>query len=548
EDDALLLLRHLQRGGLRTYFERVDDAFHLRGALARQQWDIVITDHNMPGFSSVEALKVVRELEPDLPVIIVSGTIEEAIAVQAMNAGAHDYVMKDNLARLLPAVERELRDAQVRKARRQAEQHLHYVSHHDTLTDLANRREFERRLELALQSCRERGVEHMLIYLDLDQFKVVNDTCGHTAGDELLKQLTGVLSRHIRNSDTLARLGGDEFGILLDSCDATHAVHLAEKLRKAVEQHRFVWSERTFVLSISVGLVPVTAESASTAELLSQADIACYAAKDRGRNTLQLFESGNQDLHRRRTEMEWASRIREALEQELFFLCQQPMQPLNAECTAGPCAEFLIRLHGEDGEVVPPGAFLPAAERFNLMPLIDRWVIRRAFRYLSETGLGQEDSGTYFINLSGASLSDKSLFKDIRTYQDYWKVKPERICFEITETAAIGNLSDAVEFIREIRDEGFRFALDDFGSGLSSFAYLKTIPVDFLKIDGSFVLNLLANPIDQGIVEACNRIGHAAGLTTIAEFVENDAVRERLAEMGIDIAQGFGIARPTPLP
>ena len=546
EDDAFLLLRELRKATPILHHARVDTAETLRAALNECSWDLILTDHNMPGFSSQEALAIIKDTGLDTPVIIVSGTIGEDVAVNAMRAGAQDYIMKDNLARLLPAVQRELREAEVRLKRKEAERTLQHIAFHDSLTDLVNRREFERRLKHALETCHQRQLKHMLLYLDLDQFKIINDTCGHVAGDELLKQMANVLSGHIRASDTLARLGGDEFGILLESCSEQHALDLAETLRREVRDFRFAWQNRPFSVSLSIGIVPITSAYASTVEILSHADIACYAAKDKGRNAVQLFEIDNAEMHQRRNEMQWATRIRQALEEDRFFLYQQPMEALNDSMEKGPYTEFLLRLQ-DDGQTVPPGAFIPAAERYNLMSQIDRRVIHYVFRYLAETGLGNQDHGTYFVNLSGSSLSDNTLFEDIRSLLAQFAIKPQRICFEITETAAIANLADAVEFIKEIREEGFAFALDDFGCGLGSFSYLKTLPVEYLKIDGSFVRNLLNDPIDQGIVEACNRIGHAAGLKTIAEFVEDQATKQRLIEMGVDFAQGYGIAKPSPL-
>ncbi len=545
EDDVFLLIRELRKGGIIPEYLRVDSEPKLRQAL-KKSWDIVITDHNMPGFSSEEALEVVKSEGLDTPVIIVSGTIGEDIAVRAMKAGAHDYIMKDNLARLLPAIQRELKEAGVRYARKQAEQSLHHMAYHDSLTDLVNRREFDRRLRSALVSSKERGLVHMLLYLDLDQFKIINDTCGHIAGDELLKQIARILSRHIRESDTLARLGGDEFGILLESCNKQHAVELAETLKEEVRGFKFVWDNTPFVVSLSIGIVQITKAYSNATEILSHADIACYAAKDRGRNTVQIYQVQDTDMQRRHSEMQWTSRLRMALEQNQLFLCHQPMACLSDEVSDDHHTEFLLRLR--DGEeVVQPGAFIPAAERYNMMPLIDLRVIELVFQYLADSGKGYEDKGTYFVNLSGNSLSDDQFFARIRELLNQYKIRPERICFEITETAAIAHLSDAVEFIREIRDEGFKFALDDFGCGMSSFSYLKTIPVDFLKIDGGFVRNMLNDPIDVSIVDACNKIGHAVGLKTIAEFVESDAIKDRLKEMGIDFAQGYAIAKPKPL-
>lgn len=546
EDDALLLLRELARGGLRPLHHLVSDEKSLQRALERDEWDLVITDHNMPGFSSERTIAMTRERFPELPVIIVSGTIGEDVAVNAMKAGAQDYIMKDNLSRLIPAINRELKESHVRKAKIKAESTLAHMAFHDSLTDLLNRREFERRLSDLVENSRSVGSTHAVLYLDLDQFKIVNDTCGHIAGDELLKQISVILTRLVRPSDTLARLGGDEFGVLITDCDENLARKVAQSLCEAVRDYRFIWQNRPFSLSLSVGLVMVGAETANTTEILKQADLACYAAKDRGRNNVQVYQDDDHDMKQRQNDMHWTSGIHEALQHGRFFLHKQPMASLQANQAGGLHAEFLVRMSGREGTILP-GAFIPAAERFGLMGKIDRRVIEMVFQYLDRTGLGREDTGTFFINLSGTSLGDGELFTFIRYIVKRYRIKPERVCFEITETAAIANLNTTVGFIHDIREDGFKFALDDFGCGMSSFSYLKTLPVDYLKIDGSFVRNLLEDPIDLGIVDACNRIGHAAGLKTIAEFVENDAVLKRLADIGLDYAQGYGVARPGPL-
>ncbi|MDX1755071.1 MAG: EAL domain-containing protein [Marinobacter sp.] len=546
EDDAFLLVRELKKGGVDPVYKLVDTEDTMADALRSEDWDIVITDHNMPGFSSFQALELTKRFSADLPVIIVSGTIGEGVAVSAMRAGAQDYIMKDNLSRLLPAIDREVRESSVRKAKRQAESTLEHMAFHDSLTDLANRREFERRLAQALQDARETGRSHVLLYLDLDQFKIINDTCGHIAGDELLKQISALLKNHIRSDDTLARLGGDEFGVLLRGCDALHASRVAESLCEEVREYRFIWQNKPFSVSLSVGMVVISSEYNSTSELLSHADLACYAAKDRGRNNVQVYTTNDKDMQQRHTDMQWTSRLQQALQSGSFYLCHQEMIALQRGGQDGFRTEFLVRLK-QGPDIVPPGAFIPAAERFGLMPKIDRHIIELAFSYLDRTGLGRESAGTFFINLSGSSLSDGELFTYIRRMVDRYRIRPERICFEITETAAIAHLNLTLGFIQQSREEGFQFALDDFGSGMSSFSYLKTLPVDYLKVDGGFVRNLMNDPIDQGIVDACNRVGHAAGLKTIAEFVETEEVKRKLADLGIDYAQGFGIARPEPL-
>lgn len=546
EDDALLLLREMRKGGITPYHELVDNEDRLTHALRRDKWDIVITDHDMPGFSSFRVLELARKYCVDLPVIIVSGVIREGVAVTAMKAGAQDYIMKDNLSRLIPAIDREVREGFVRQAKRVAETTLEHMVYHDSLTDLVNRREFERRLAQALEDSHVSGSQHVLLYLDLDQFKIVNDTCGHIAGDHLLKQVARLLTTQIRSNDTLARLGGDEFGVLLRGCDTVHARILAEKLCAEISDYRFVWQGRPFSVSLSIGMVLINDNYSSAGEALSHADLACYAAKDRGRNNVQQYRTNDLDMQRRQSDMNWTSRIQQALQTDSFCLWQQEMVSLQPGGADGYRTEFLVRMmEGED--IIPPGAFIPAAERFSLMTKIDRKVIEMAFDYLARTGLGRADTGTYFINLSGSSFNEEELFTHICQLADDYQLKPERICFEITETSAIANLGVTQHFISIAKEKGFKFALDDFGAGMSSFSYLKELPVDYLKIDGGFVRNLLDDPIDLGIVDACNRIGHAAGLLTVAEFVENDEIRSRLVELGLDYAQGFGISMPKPL-
>ena len=547
EDDALLLVRELRRSGYNPQSLRVQTAAELEEALERYTWDVVVTDHNLPGFSSEAALAIVKGSGLDLPVIIVSGSIGEDIAVAAMKMGAHDYIMKDNLARLVPAIERELREAELRRSHRLAEATIHHLAFHDHLTGLVNRHEFDRRLQESLRSAREGELEHVLLYLDLDQFKVINDTCGHQAGDQLLSQLAVVLREKVRSNDTLARLGGDEFGLLLESCPLDHAQLIAEGIREAIANFRFVWEDKTFSIGVSIGMTPITKDAHSVDEVLSAADVACYTAKDLGRNRVHVYLDDDSELLRRHNEMRWVSRIKQALEDERLLLYRQTMRALDADASLQAHSEFLLRMRGDDGEIILPGAFIPAAERYGIMTLLDRWVVKAVVEHLA--GLCREvgdtkKMGTFFVNLSGASLNDSDFFSYIGELLALNQLPPELLCFEITETAAISNLHLAVDFIRGIRSLGCRFALDDFGSGLSSFSYLKAMPVDYLKIDGGFVRDITNDPMNYAIVQAVNEIGHVAGLRTIAEFVEDESVLSTLQDIGVDLAQGYGISRP----
>lgn len=344
EDDALLLLREMRKGGIAPYHELVDSEDRLASALRDGQWDIVITDHNMPGFSSFRVLELTRKYCKDLPVIIVSGQIGDGVAVTAMKAGAQDYIMKDNLSRLIPAIDREVREGSMRQAKRVAETTLERMAHYDSLTDLVNRREFERQLVNALEDTHKSGRQHVLLYLDMDQFKIVNDTCGHVAGDHLLTQVASLLSHKIRSDDTLARLGGDEFGVLLRNCDVTVAQKVAMKLCKEVSEFRFVWHDRPFSVSLSIGMVPINKHYNSAGELLSHADLACYAAKDRGRNNVQVYETGDVEMQQRQSDMNWTSRIQQALQNDSFCLWQQEMVTLQPGAAGGYQTEFLLRL------------------------------------------------------------------------------------------------------------------------------------------------------------------------------------------------------------
>lgn len=548
EDDALLLERELRRSDYLPDVMRVDSKSALELALTQSDWDIIITDHNLPGLDSAATLSLVRKMSIDTPVIIVSGSIGEDLAVAAMKMGASDYIMKDNLTRLAPAIDREIREADIRREHRRAEATIYHMAFHDPLTGLFNRHFFEQRLTQALQTVRIGGVGHVLLYLDLDQFKVVNDTCGHIAGDELLKQLAFLLQSQLRESDILARLGGDEFGLLLEGCPRDHAEHIATKLLQAINEFRFSWSGKSFAVGGSIGLVPISTSDTNVSELLRSADIACYAAKDLGRNRIHIYSEDDTELLRRQGEMQWVSRINAALDEGRFLLYRQSIVPLKYGQGHGESCEMLLRLLDENGNLVLPGAFLSAAERYNLASAIDRWVVQHLLSTIAMTrDLGLPIPELFFVNISGATLNDGSFFDFVREQLARTRLPASRLCLEITETAAIANLSRAVQFIENFRREGCYFALDDFGAGLSSFSYLKTIPVDYLKIDGHFVKNILNDPINRAIVESINQIGHVAGLKTIAEFVEEELIRQQLTNIGVDFAQGYALHRPEPI-
>jgi diguanylate cyclase (GGDEF)-like protein len=430
----------------------------------------------------------------------------------------------------------------------QATARLVYQASHDGLTGLINRHEFEQRLEHTLLSAVQQGREHALCYMDLDQFKVINDTCGHAAGDELLRQLTQLLKGKLRERDTLARLGGDEFALLLENCNIHDALEVADTFRAEVQRFRFKWGDRIFAVGMSVGMVAISRDSGAVSHLMSAADAACYVAKDRGRNQIHLYESSDHDLMRHRGEIQWVTRIQQALEEHRLRLSWQEIRRTDGAPDTRRHVELLLRMLDDDGNEIPPMAFIPAAERYSLMPVIDSWVIKEAMRvcqiYLSS---GQARHYLFAVNLSGASLKAPAFRSMLLAYLQETPALGPHLCFEITETAAIGNLVVVNEFIEAMREFGCSFSLDDFGSGLSSFVYLKNLKVDYLKIDGAFVRDIVTNPIDRSMVEAINTIGHQMGLKTVAEFVESDAILALLQQIGVDYVQGNVVHCPEPL-
>lgn len=443
---------------------------------------------------------------------------------------------------------------------------LCWEASHDPLTNLINRREFKRRLSELMEEESKIESEHSLCYLDLDQFKIVNDTCGHAAGDELLRQVTTLLQSQIRKTDLLARLGGDEFALLLYECPLKQARQVAEDLRQVVQDFRFVWQDKTFSIGVSIGLVKLDPIVTSLADVMSAADSAMYAAKDAGRNRIHVYQANDRELAQRQGDMQWVSRLVKALEEDRFCLYSQAIAPAQPDSGKPDHYEILIRMTDENGALIPPGMFIPAAERYNLMPKIDRWVIRNLFSYLAthlyhsscgnkivpETLMPHQaktvsPSSIYTVNLSGASFNDEQFLSFLQEQFAYYQIPPPMICFEVTETFAISNLNKAIQFIHALKQLGCSFALDDFGSGMSSLTYLKNLPVDYVKIDGYFVRNILEDPVNAAMIEAINKLTHAIGLQTIAEFVENEQILQKLQELGVDYVQGYGIAKPTPL-
>jgi diguanylate cyclase (GGDEF)-like protein len=547
--------------------------------ISKYHFDLVILDVVMPDLSGFEVLKIIRQNHSDTELPVIMATMKDSIddVVTGLELGANDYVTKPIefpvlLARIETQISRKraedalreahadleqriadrtaelvktnkaLRDEVVERKRMQGQ--LSYQASHDELTGLFNRREFEQRLQATLAATRAKDAQHALCYLDLDQFKVINDTCGHIAGDELLRHLGQWLQARVTSTDTLARLGGDEFGVLLENCTLRQARRVADSLRKAIEEFRFQWEDKTFSLGVSIGLVPFSGPGETMTHLLSTADTACYAAKEEGRNRIYTYLEDDTEIAKHHGEMQWVVRINRAIEEDRFQLYCQPIVPLENHTQSPKKYELLLQMRTDDGHSVMPGSFLPAAERYSLSAKIDRWVVATALGWLTKH---KHQRYQYSINLSGQSLGNGEFLEFVIGELDKAGVPARRICFEVTETAAISNLSSAIDFVKAIKQRGCRFALDDFGSGFSSFKYLKTLPVDYLKIDGTFVKDIVDNPIDYAMVKSINEIAHVMGKQTIAEYVENDAILQRVRAAGVNYAQGHGIGLPTPI-
>ncbi|MBL3616886.1 MAG: EAL domain-containing protein [gamma proteobacterium endosymbiont of Lamellibrachia anaximandri] len=436
-------------------------------------------------------------------------------------------------------VVRDITDAQHMAKR------ISWQATHDALTGLINRLEFERRLQTAMELAHTDNAEHVLMYLDLDQFKVVNDTCGHIAGDELLRQLTQMLLEIARRTDVVARLGGDEFAILLEYCPQQQAIVLAEEIRLSVRNFRFTWGNKPFTIGVSIGVVPFNARYRDLTQILSAADSACYAAKEGGRNRVHVYSEDDEIIEQRYGEMQWVSRIRHALDEGRFLLYCQKIQPIRSNSNSSFHLEILLRMEQEGGQMMLPGAFIPAAERYGLMIDLDRFVISDTLQWMESCP--PLDDGFVSINLSAQSITDPDFLKVLESQLESSGVDPCRLLFEVTETATISNLSRAQQFIERIKSLGCRFALDDFGTGMSSFAYLKHLPVDYLKIDGEFVRDIASDPVDFAMVKAINEVAQIMGMDTIAEYVEDSITLAMLKEIGIGYGQGYAIAKPEPL-
>ena len=427
-----------------------------------------------------------------------------------------------------------------------SEKTIIHMAFHDSLTGLVNRHEFENRIALAINSLKDSNSQHALLYIDLDQFKIVNDTSGHEAGDQLLISLARVLHEPVQSRDTIARLGGDEFGVLLQECDAERAREIANGIVHIIREFRFAWQNKTFSVGASIGIAMIDSPALTTGEVLRTADMACYMSKELGRNRVHLFSPSDADFIQRESEMSLVSQIHAALDNDRFVLYYQPIVKLG-NTSKKEIFEIFIRMLGDDNQILAADTFVASAERYNLTAEIDRWVIRQTFSYLAKQNEKDKREKLLFINLSGTSLNDESFLSFVENELDSKITDPSCICFEVTETAAIANIKQAQKFIRAIKSLGCHFALDDFGSGLSSFAYLKDLEVDYLKIDGSFVRDMANNNKDRSIVEAISQVGRSMGMKTIAEFIEDKNTISLLEEMGVEYGQGFAIEAPSQL-
>ena len=430
--------------------------------------------------------------------------------------------------------------------RRQLERTIRHQATHDALTDLLNRDAFDQQLKEHVAEAKNNDRNHILCYLDLDRFKLINDTAGHSAGDQCLIEIASLIQSCIRSDDIFGRLGGDEFGLILQHCNTESAVKITNNILSSIQSYQFNWEGCDYRLGVSIGLVPIDQNTRDVADVTRKADLACYTAKDQGRGQVYVYEEQDSELIRRQEEIFWATHITEALDNNRFQLYAQPIVPLDNNLPLVRHFEILVRLIDADEQLIQPGAFIPAAERYNLMASIDRRIIRDTFAFIQQMGDNHEE--THFsINLSGNSLNEADLADYIEGMIQQFEITPRHICFEITETAAIKNLQNVKQLIHDLKKIGCQFALDDFGSGLSSFQYLKNLPVDYLKIDGSFVCDMVNNTIDHAMVAAINEVGHVMGIKTIAEYVENDQIIKKLRDLHVDFGQGYGIEQPKPI-
>ena len=421
------------------------------------------------------------------------------------------------------------------------------MHNYDSLTGLLKRNGFEYLLENALRSAQTDGKTYCVLHIDIDGMKVINDTADSKAGDKLITKIGKLIREKIRDTDSVARLTGDKYGVLLDSCSLAMSCNIADNIRLAIHEMNFVWETQEFDTSVCIGVAEMNADCESIQSIFAATELAVNVAKEQGRNVVQVYQTGDTQLQRRKGEVHWVRNIQEAIHKNGFELYCQMIQPID-DSSNNLHFEILLRILGKDGSAISPGQFMPAAERFRLMPNIDAWVIENTFKVLSEASSYANISDyIWTINLSGQSMNESTVVDLIISLADKYQINPELICFEITETVAVNNLSDARHIINKLKKRGFKFALDDFGSGLSSFAYLKSLPVNYLKIDGAFIKGIVDDPFTEAIVKAINQVSQVRGLETIAEFVENPEIISCIKKIGINYAQGYGIGEPIPL-
>lgn len=534
------------------------EALELFDRAGDNPYTVVVSDMRIPDMNGIQLLKRLAAAHPRTIRILLTDNADQRTAVDAVNQGhVFKFLAKpcsaSNLREALDEAldhyraEREpfTRDTAVQAGDPDAR--LSYQARHDVLTGLASRRAFELRLKSSLESARLEGRQHIFCFIDIDYFHHINDACGHTAGDELLRQLGTLLSRHRRSGDIAARLGGDRFGLILSDCSLQDGQQIAQKIHQLIKTFVFHWEEASYELSTSIGLVPVNGESGSVTSLLDAAETACNVAKEQGRNRIHSGDAGDALLTRRLSEIQWISRINRAITENRFRLYYQTIEPIDPVENEGEYYEILIRMQGRDGRIIPPGEFLPAAEHYQLASQIDRWVILNSIGWLNDNPDQLQTLSLCSINLSEASLTDPEMPGFIQEALAGSAVPAGKLCFEITETAAISHLDAAIDFMQTLKATGIRFSLDDFGTGFSSFAYLRTLPVDFLKIGGLFVHHIDRNIIDWTLVKSINDMGQIMGKQTIAEFVENEDIYNQLHEIGANYAQGYLLSKPTPL-
>jgi len=561
-DDDPNILHGYQRS-LRKRFD-LTTALDGPSALSKIELDgpfaVVVSDMRMPGMDGLELLMRLKSLQPDTVRIMLTGNADQKTAVDAVNQGeVFRFLTKPcdshNLASAIDAGlalfnqiadERAVQEHNSQEVRLLSDK-LIYQSQHDLLTGLANRQTFEQSLQQALETARLEGRDHALCSIDLDNFHVINDTCGHVAGDECLRQIANLISSQQRLDDPVSRLAGNQFAVLLKDRQLDEASDIVQRLHGLIRGYAFHWEEEVMDVNASIGLIPVTQASMSVTSLLSEAETACNVAKDRGRNSVHIGGANDLELTRRLNQSQWINRINHALRHDRFALYAQSIVPLDPALETGDHYEILLRMIDREGRLVMPGEFLGVAEQASLATQIDAWVIRQLVNWFEQHPQRIAQTAVCSINLSGHSLGNQELYRWICENFERGSIAPHKICFEVTETAAIAHLNQAVDFIKALKQRGFRFSLDDFGSGFSSFAYLKNLPVDYLKIDGQFIKQIHVNPVDRAMVKSIVEIARLMGQSTIAEYVENPQILAVLQELGVDFAQGYHFSRPLPL-